>query len=513
MRVFSRIALALVAAAVLAQPAFSQPLQSKCPLTLVATNPPSSGFAGSPHGVFRSGNQVFVLRGQTLTTYTVTDLGDMQIAREDFLSSLAGRNIGATAFSNGFLYVSSEGGIEIFDLRNVSASGSAPVSVARISGVNYRRLAVSGSTLAALFPATDMPCAPSFTCPTSVDLYNVANTASPFRVSSIPASSTVGGGFNDVAFNFGNLIITGTGGTVAYDVTNQSSPRLIGVNGTVGTFLTSNGTNFLAVGSDMAIVTFALTSPFSVFQPLTYHSLATLQVGRANPIVFHPQAFIDDTNLRLITMVDELDPERLQPARTIAFDVFDYSVPMIEGRDPRTYESVSYLSQDEVKFNPVAVGPLVYVVGEVSGLQTYGDCGQMAGKIETANIASFPCPATTVTSSCPAGQTCTEMHGWVTSAQKMTGVELFLDNTSEGPATIDNTPRQDVPSKTPVFTWRIGVALGPELSGTDPHVGVTHLFRAVGTDVNNNRRQFASIPIYFPPNWQQFCVGRRRSVR
>lgn len=491
MRVFSRIALAFVAAAVLAQPAFSQPLQSNCPLTLVATNPPASGFAGSPHGVFRSGNQVFALRGQTLTTYTVTDLGDMQIAREDFLSSLAGRNIGATAFANGFLYVSSEGGIEIFDLRNVSAGGPAPVSVARIGGVNYRRLAVSGSTLAALFPATDMPCAPSLTCPTAVDLYNVANPAAPFRVTSIPASSSFGGGFNDVAFNYGNLIITGTGGTVAYDVTNQASPRLIGVNGTAGTFLTSNGTNFVAVGSDMAIITFAVTSPFSILQPLTYHSLATLQVGRANPIVYHPQAFIDDTNLRLITMVDELDPQRLQPARTIAFDVFDYSVPMIEGRDPRTYESVSYLNQDEVKFNPVAVGPLVYVVGEVSGLQTYGDCGQMAGKIESDNVAALPCGGA-------------EIHGWVTGAQKLNSVELFLDNTSLGFATIGNTPRIDVPSKTPVFTWRIGTLLDQTAKGV-------HTLRAVGTDVNNNRRQFASKNVLFPGPGQN-CFNRRRTT-
>ena len=81
MRVFLRVALAFLAAALLAAPGFSQPSQTNCPLTLVATNPASSAFAQSPHGVFRSGNQVFALRGQTLTTYTVTDLGDMQIAR------------------------------------------------------------------------------------------------------------------------------------------------------------------------------------------------------------------------------------------------------------------------------------------------------------------------------------------------------------------------------------------------------------------------------------------------
>src|SRR5438046_2243660 len=167
MRVFSRIAFSLLAVAVLALPAFSQPLQSACPLTLVASNPPASAFGQSPHGVFRSGSQVFVLRGQTLTTYTVTDLGDMQIAREDFIGDLAGRTpIGAATFSNGFLYVSSEVGLEIYDLRNVRAGGSAPVRTSRTAGLIYHRLAVSGTTLAALFPATDIPCAPSVTCVT-----------------------------------------------------------------------------------------------------------------------------------------------------------------------------------------------------------------------------------------------------------------------------------------------------------------------------------------------------------
>ena len=67
-------------------------------------------------------------------------------------------------------------------------------------------------------------------------------------------------------------------------------------------------------------------------------------------------------------MVDEMDPQTLQPARTFAFDVFDYDVPMFEGKDPREYEQVSYTQGDEVKFNPLAVGPFVYVIGEVSGL-------------------------------------------------------------------------------------------------------------------------------------------------
>src|SRR4029077_5291260 len=92
--------------------------------------------------------------------------------------------------------------------------------------------------------------------------------------------------------------------------------------------------------------------------------------------------------------VDEKDTQTLQPARPFAFDVFDYSVPMFEGADPRQYEQVSYTTTDEVKYNPVAVGPFVYVVGELSGIQEYGVCGQMEGRIETNSLASLPCPLT-----------------------------------------------------------------------------------------------------------------------
>ena len=37
----------------------------------------------------------------------------------------------------------------------------------------------------------------------------------------------------------------------------------------------------------------------------------------------------------------------------------------------------------------------------------------------------------------------------------------------------------------------------------------THLIRAVGTDVNGNRRQFASVPVNFPGPGSN-CVVRRR---
>src|SRR5207248_11164934 len=183
MRVLSRLALVVLAVAVLSAPtAVADQFQATCPLTLVATNAGPTAFYQSPHGVFRFGSQVFELRGQTLTTYTVTDLGDMQVAREDFVGSMAGRESnGGTAFSNGFLYVSSEAGIEIFDLRGVRPGGNPPLLVSRTPNVHYRRLAVLGNMLAALFPATDMLClvngAP--TCFSVIDLYNVSNPGPP----------------------------------------------------------------------------------------------------------------------------------------------------------------------------------------------------------------------------------------------------------------------------------------------------------------------------------------------
>ena len=493
MRVFSRIALSLSAVALLAQPAFSQRLQANCPLTLVATNPPASSIGLSPHGVFRSGSLVYVLRGQTLTTYSVTTLGDMQIVREDFISALAGRtSIGGTAFSNGLLFVSSEAGLEIFDLHNVNSGGSAPAFSSRVAGVNYRRIAVSGNLLAGLFPGTDVVCNElSTNCPTFIDLYNISNPAAPVKVATITSTGALPGSFDDIAFSFGTLIATGPLGTLAFDVSNPSSPRLIGATTTGGTFLISNGGSLLGIGSSNAIITFALGSPFNGFNALTYHSTATLQVGRANPIVFHPQAYIDETNGRLITIIDELDPARLQPARSIAFDVFDYTVPMIEGRDPRVYESVSYLQGDEVKYNPVAVGPLVYVVGEMSGLQTYGACGQMAGRIETDNVAALPCGGA-------------EIHGWVTGGQRINSVELFLDSGSLGFATITGPPRIDIPSTTPVFTWRLGTLLDATTRGV-------HTLRAVGTDANGNKQQFASQQVFFPGAGQN-CFNRRRTT-
>src|SRR5437660_11426075 len=96
MRVLSRLALVVLAVAVLSAPtAVADQYQATCPLTLVATNAGPTAFYQSPHGVFRFGSQVSALRGRTLPTYTVTDLGEMQIARAAFIRPVADWDISA----------------------------------------------------------------------------------------------------------------------------------------------------------------------------------------------------------------------------------------------------------------------------------------------------------------------------------------------------------------------------------------------------------------------------------
>lgn len=514
MRVFSRISLTLFAVVVLStSAAVASHFEADCPLQLVGQRAPaeSSAFYLSPHGVFRFGNQVFVLRGQTLLTFTVNDLGDLQLAREDFIGTLGGRESrGGTAFSNGFLYVSSDAGLEIFDLRNVRQGGSAPSLMSRTPGLHYRRLAISGSTLAGVFPAVDFPCwvgGPTPNCFNTVDLYSVSNPSSPIRVGTITSSGNSIGGFNDVAFNYGFLVITANNGTVIYNVSNPNTP--VGLSGDTmpGTFLVSNGANLLGIGNDSSVLTLAVSTG-GLLTPMFLHTLATLRLEHANPIMFHRQATFDEATSRLITMVDELDPQTLQPARTFAFNVFDYSVVMFEGQDPRQYEQVSYTQTDEVKYNPLAVGPFVYVIGEVSGIQEYGACGQMTGRIEFDGLLAFTCPARIGTDASNV-----ELHGWVTGATRIANVEVFLDGGSLGTATISGPPRIDIPSTTPVQPWRINVQFAANLGGTSGP-GIEHVLKVVGTDISGNRRQFASQRILFPPNWQaQTCLQRRRAVR
>ncbi|HXG57799.1 MAG TPA: hypothetical protein VNL91_02130 [Thermoanaerobaculia bacterium] len=497
MRVFSRFALVVLVLVVAVPSLIADHLVADCPLTLVATNPPSSDFNLSPHGVFRFGSQVFALRGQTLTTYAVTDLGDMQVAREDFIGSLGARETNAgVAFNNGFLFVSSEAGLEIFDLRNVRAGGLAPVLVSRTPGAHYRRLAVSGNTLAGLFPGTDLPCWPNNTtfCYNTIDLWNISNMTAPTRVAQISSiGSTVNArAFNDIAFMSGQLIATSYNGTYAYNISTPASPFLTFAANKSGTFLVAGGAGTIGVGDDNSIVIHSFSTATGFTPAFTYTVPPSLTIDRANPIMFHPQAWIDETAGRLITMIDERDPLTRQPARTIAFAVYDWGVFQYEGFDPRLYEAVTtMINPDEVKYNPIAVGAFVYTIGELSGLQTWGACGQMTGRIEWDGTQALPCGGA-------------EIHGWVTGTQKIANVELMLDGGSLGAATLGGPPRHDVSSRTPVSMWRINVNLDQTTRGE-------HLFRLIATDSVGNRRQVATQKVFFPgpPN---NCASRRRQA-
>jgi hypothetical protein len=496
MRVLSRFALIVVIAFGFSSPRLlADHLQANCPLTLVSNNPAVSDFSLSPHGVFRSGSLVFVLRGQTLSTYSVTDTGEMQLAREDFVGSMGAHEAnGGTTFANGFLYISSEAGLEIFDLRNVRAGGSAPSLVSRTAGLHYRRLAVNGTTLAGLYPSTDLPCYPTGTafCFNTIDLFDITNRSAPQMVGQISSAVTSRTllGFNDIAFNQGFLFTTGEGGTVGFNVSNPTAPASLGQIGVPGKFLASNGSTLLAVGNPGQIDLYSIGLNGSLAH-FSVYTLPTETIQHANPIMFHPQAFIDDQNGRMVTMVDELDPQALTPARTFAIDVFDFTVPLYEGSDQRLYENISYTMPDEVKYNPVAVGPFVYVVGTMSGLQTYGACGVVAGRIEFDGTTSLNCGGA-------------EIRGWVTGDQKIANVELFLDNGSLGTSAVNGPLRTDISSNTPVYTWRVTVNLDNTSKGE-------HVLRAIGTDAFGNRRQFASQRVFFNGPGAN-CSNRRRSA-
>lgn len=502
MRVFPRVALAVIVL-LTAPMLLANHLQADCPMTLVATDAPPSGadFSTSPHGVFRFGTQVFALRGGWLTTYTVNDVGNLTLARQDFIGSLGARETnGGVAFNNGYLFLSSEAGLEIYDLRGVKAGGTAPILVSRTAGLHYRRLAVNGTTLAGLYPGTDLPCYPNgFTCYTTIDLFNISTLAAPRRVGVISTATTENSlvAFNDIAFNYGFLVAAGQTGSASYNVTNPAAPFRVGNATQPGTFVVSNGTSLVGIGNPGSILVYSFL-PDGTFAPDFMYTISPgLQIDRSNPLMFHPEAAFDEAGSRLITMVDEINPLTKQPARTIAFDVFDFDTPMYEGTDPRLYESVSQTTGDEVKWDPLAVGPYVYTVGSLNGVQTWGACGLMSGKIELDSVTQLTCGGA-------------EIHGWVTGVEKIANVELFLDQAfspfnsgSLGTGTLSVLPRTDVSSSTPVITWRVSTTALDQTPTGD------YILRAVGQDVLGNRRQFASMRVYFPgpPN---NCTQRRR---
>ena len=99
-----------------------------------------------------------------------------------------------------------------------------------------------------------------------------------------------------------------------------------------------------------------------------------------------------------------------------------------------------------------------------------------------------------------------EIHGWVTGTTRIASVELLLDGGSLGPASFNNAPRTDIAATTPVQGWRISLNLDTTGAGE-------HLIRAVGTDVNGNRSQFASQRVIFGGPGKNCFTRRRTSSR
>jgi len=508
MRVWSRVALLFVF--VLCAPILmADHFRAECPLSLVDSTQAATEFDVSPHGVFRNGNLLHVLRGNILTTYAVSDtgLGDLTIAREDFMGSLAGRETNAgVAFSNGFLFISADPGLEIFDLRNVRVGGNAPILVVRRSGLHYRRLTVSGNRLAGLYPIYDYPCHPlgiaSEPCFNTIDIFDITTISNPTKIGSIDSRSNgTFRGFYDIAFNFGFLFaladtpLSAASTMVAYSIANPASPMLVTPDIlTSGKYLLSNGTDFIATIDDDRIRTYRFSPTFALVDLTRLLTIPQyLTIDRSNPIRFHQQPFYDEAAGRLITLIEEVNPMTNKPARTIAFDVLDFSVPQFEGSVERIYEDVTMTMPDEVKYSPTAVGAFVYVIGDESGLQEWGACHRSTGRIELDSPTFLICGGS-------------EVHGWVTGTQKIVNVELFLDNTSLGSATIGGPSRNDVSSTTPVFNWRINVNLDATAKGE-------HLLRAIATDSLGQRRQFAFKRLYFNGAPNNCTVPKRRSVR
>ncbi|HEU4521416.1 MAG TPA: hypothetical protein VFT12_05390, partial [Thermoanaerobaculia bacterium] len=447
--------------------------------------------------VFRNGTVLYVLRGQRLSTYTTSDVGELQIVREDTIGTLGARDVnGAVAYHNGHLFISGEAGLEIYDLRNVGSGASAPQLVSTTPGMHYRRLVANGNLLAGLYPATDLPCAPAGTlaCHNAIDIISIANLATPVRVGAISSLNTFGTlGFNDIAFNRGFLYAATEGGIIGYNVVNATAPvSIVSDMRMRSTFLVSNGGNIVGIGNDQQIHLYSVGVNGVLNRFTTLVLPFGVGIDRANPIAFHPQAWVDEQNGRLITMIDEINPLTGHPARTIAFDVFDYSVPMWEGSFERGYEDITYVTPDEVKYNPVGVGTSVFTVGELSGLQVWAGCGAPSGRVEWSGTQGLSCGGT-------------ELRGWVTGPQRVSNVEIFLDGASLGTATLSGPPRLDISSKFPVHTWRLPVNLDQTARGE-------HTIRAVATDALGVRRQFAEQRVYFNGPGQN-CVNRRRAGR
>jgi hypothetical protein len=495
MRTIPIFMLVLVFAA--AVPPVSADIVANCPLSYVGGSPSAAAFGQSPHGVFRNGSVMYVLRGQTLTTFNISDVGNVDPVREDFLSTMQARDVrGGVAFSNGYLFTSSEAGLEIFDLRNTRAGGTAPVLVSRTPGLNFRQIAVGNSVLAGTYPISDMECLPQIPgsphpptprCTNTLYLFNISDLTNPVAASQIPSNAPFYG-FDDVVFANGFLYVTGVGGTWGFDVTNPGAPTAVGVAALPGRFLASNGTSLLAIGQEKQIGIFRV-GPTGGLSPVVGYTLPTI-VDRANELMFQPDAWIDDA--RLITMIDEKNPMTGRSARTIAFDVFDFTVPLWNGFSDRIYENLTLTFPDERKYNPIAIGPYIYVNGELSGMQVWGTCGSFAGRIDFDSVNGMSCGGS-------------QVRGWITGTAAITRIEVFLGSTSLGTATITG-PRHGISSRTPVYQWVVNVNLDDTPQGMQT-------LRAVATDGGGNQRQFASQDAFFPGPGSNCTTRRRTTVR
>ncbi len=490
MRSIRLLLLVVLAMTIVVPGAFAEHFQANCPLSFVGSTEIASPLFLSPHGVLRNGSLVYVLRGQTLTTYNITELGDISVAREDFISSMANHDEeGGVAYSNGFMFVSGEVGLEIYDLRNVRQGGAAPILISRTMTPHYRRLTIQGNQLAAVYPAEDMPCQANGTsrCHNQIDVYNITNLTAPTMMASI---SSLGRyvGFNDIEFANGFLWTTGFGGTWGFDTTSDMpNIRVIFSNSVIGRFLESNGSSVLAVGQDGLIAVYTIDGfILRFFHVFTLPSI----FNRTNEHMFHNEAYIDD--YRLLTMINERDPHTRKPARTVAFDAFDFDVPFFDGADDRIFENVSMTFPDEVKYHPLLVGPFVHVIGEQSGIQKWGACDQITGHIKFDFLSALSCGGA-------------ELTGVIAGKYKISSVELYLDSRSLGFATLGDE-RYDVDnSSSPLRSWRMMVNMDNEARGE-------HVLRGIATDVFGQRRQFYAKKIFFPGPGEN-CTTRKRGTR
>jgi len=213
------------------------------------------------------------------------------------------------------------------------------------------------------------------------------------------------------------------------------------------------------------------------------------RVGRGNPIVFHPQVAFDEIlGVRMIALIDELDPLHRMPARTIALDVFDLSVPPSSGSDRHAFETVTRTYPDEVKSDPLVTSRFVHVIGSQDGVETWGGCDDVIGRIDTDDFPQLTCGDI-------------EIHGTVTSGVTISVVDLILDDRYLGTATLGASSRRaDLPGAV-VRNWSLRTNFGIVQPGN-------HRLTAIATDVHNKEHRFASQTVFLAGTK---CSQRRRA--